>query len=58
MCFEDLVIVENKATTQYSAIFEAQCLTCLRLRNLKPGLVIHFGERSVKNGIHRVINGL
>jgi GxxExxY protein len=54
----DLVIVECKATTQYSNIFEAQLLTYLRLTGLKLGLVINFGERLVKNGIHRVVNGL
>ena len=55
---EDIVVVENKSTTQYNAIFEAQCLTYLRLAGLKLGLVINFGERWVKNGIHRVANGL
>ena len=55
---EDTVVVENKSTTQYNAIFEAQCLTYLRLAGLKLGLVINFGERWVKNGIHRVVNGL
>ena len=29
-----------------------------RLPKLKLGLVINFGERYVKNGIHRVVNGL
>jgi len=53
-----LVIVECKATAQYNEIFEAQLLTYLRLANLKLGLVINFGERLVKNGIHRVVNGL
>jgi len=38
---EDLVIVENKASTQYNAIFEVQCLTYLRLSGLKLGLVIN-----------------
>jgi hypothetical protein len=33
-------------------------LTYLRLRNLRLGLVINFGERLVKDGIHRVVNGL
>jgi GxxExxY protein len=55
---EDLVIIENKATTQYNAIFEVQCLTYLRLSGLKLGLVINFGERWVKDGIHRVVNRL
>jgi GxxExxY protein len=50
--------VDNKATTEYHTIFEAQMLTYLRLTGLKLGLVINFGERYVKDGIHRVVNGL
>ncbi|HTB80894.1 MAG TPA: GxxExxY protein [Opitutaceae bacterium] len=53
-----LMLVEVKAVTDYNPIFEAQMLTYLRLTNLKLGLVINFGERLVKNGIHRVVNGL
>ena len=52
------VIVECKATSQYNQIFEAQTLTYLRLTGLKLGLVINFGDRMVKDGIHRVVNGL
>ena len=58
MRIDKLVIVENKATTQYNKIYEAQALTYLRLLNLKLAIVINFGERYVKNGIHRVVNGL
>jgi GxxExxY protein len=54
----DKVIVECKATVQYNTIFEAQLLTYLRLTGLKLGLVINFGEKRVKDGIHRVVNGL
>jgi GxxExxY protein len=53
-----LVIVDNKAVTEWNTIFEAQMLTYLRLTKLKLGLVINFGERYVKNGLHRVVNGL
>lgn len=53
-----LVIVETKATSQYNDIFEAQLLTYLRLTGLKLGLVINFGEKKVKDGLHRVVNGL
>jgi GxxExxY protein len=53
---DDLFIVENKATTQYNPIFEAQTLTYLRIMNLRLGLVINFGEKYVKEGIHRVPN--
>ena len=58
MLVEKSVIVENKATTAYNPIFEIQALTYLRLLNLKLALVVNFGERYVKDGIHRVVNGL
>ncbi len=54
----DLVIVECKATSKYNDIFAAQCLTYLRLMNRKLGIVVNFGERMVKDGFHRVVNGL
>ena len=53
-----LVIVECKATSKYNDIFEAQVLTYLRLMDLRLGLVVNFGERFVKDGYHRVVNGL
>jgi GxxExxY protein len=58
MKVERLVLVDNKAVTAWNPIYEAQMLTYLRLNQLKLGLVINFGERYVKNGIHRVVNGL
>ncbi|MEJ2245981.1 MAG: GxxExxY protein [Acidobacteriota bacterium] len=54
----DKVIVECKAVMIYNSIFEAQILTYLRLTSLKLGMIINFGERIVKDGIHRVVNGL
>jgi len=53
-----LVLVECKAVLQYDDVFQAQLLTYLRLTGLKLGLVINFGEKLVKDGIHRVVNGL
>ena len=55
---ESKVIIEVKSVSQYNPIFEAQALTYLRMLNLKLGLVINFGERLVKDGIHRVVNGI
>jgi GxxExxY protein len=55
---DNLVIVESKATTQYHPVFESQLLTYLRVSRLRLGLVINFGEILLKNGIHRVVNGL
>ena len=54
----DRVLVECKSTSQYSRVFEAQTLTYLRLLELRLGLVINFGETYVKDGVHRVVNGL
>ena len=51
------VIVECKAVTAYNKIFEAQTLTYLRLTSRKLGIVINFGERMIKSGTHRVLNG-
>lgn len=53
-----IVLIECKATTEYHNIFEVQLLTYLRLLNLRLGMVVNFGERLVKDGIHRVVNGL
>ena len=53
-----MVIVEVKATIAYNSIFEAQVLTDLRLISLKLGLVINFGEKYVRDGVHRVANKL
>lgn len=54
----DRVLVECKATTVYSSVFEAQALTYLRLLDLKLALVVNFGKPRVSAGIRRVVNGL
>lgn len=54
----NLVIVDPKAVIDYNPIFDAQMLTYLRLTGLKLGLVINFGDRLIKNGYHRIVNGL
>lgn len=55
---DNRVVVEVKATTSYNPIFESQALTYLRMLDLKLALVINFGEKFVKDGIRRVVNGL
>ena len=52
------VIIEVKSVALYNSIFEAQTLTYLRMMNLRLGIVINFGERLVRDGIHRVVNGM
>ena len=53
---EDVLIVELKATEIDDAVFRAQCRTQLVFCNLHLGLVINFGQTSIKQGTHRVIN--
>jgi GxxExxY protein len=55
---ENLVVVECKATEEDHSIYEAQCLTNLRLIDKRLGLVINFGQELLKHGIHRVVNHL
>ena len=58
LCVNKRVIVDPKSVTAWNPIFESQMLTYLRLTWLKLGLVINFGERLVKDGLHRVVNRL
>ena len=55
---EGKVIVENKATEKCHSIDEVQLLTDLRLTGKKLGPVINYGEKYLKDGVHRVVNGL
>jgi len=54
----DKVVIEVKATEKEHDIHKAQLLTYLRLTDTKLGLLINFGQACVKDGIHRVVNGL
>ena len=58
MKVEKLVLVDNKAAVDFHPVFQTQMLTYLRVTSLKLGLVINFGERILKAGVHRVVNGL
>jgi len=55
---DDTIIIELKAVEQLSAVSRSQLLTYLRLADKRLGLLINFGERLVKDGIHRVVNHL
>lgn len=54
----DLIIVEVKATEENLPIHEAQLLTYLRQTNKRLGLVLNFGQKMLKDGLRRVVNGL
>ena len=53
-----LVILEIKAIEKLDKIHKAQLLTYLKLTGKKLVLLVNFGEIAVKDGIHRVVNGL
>ncbi len=58
MIVEDLVIIELKAVERLAPVHKKQLLTYLRLTRKKLGLLINFNEEKIKDGIHRVVNGL
>ncbi len=58
MLIEKKVVIEIKAVTTYNLIFETQARTYLRLLDLRLAMVINFGGKYVRDGIHRVVNGL
>jgi len=51
------IIVEVKSVDLFNDIYKAQLLTYLRLTKKHLGLVINFGEKQAKDGVHRVVNG-
>lgn len=52
----DEIILEVKSVELYNDIYQAQLLTYLRLTKRRLGLVINFGEKYAKDGVHRVVN--
>lgn len=53
---DDKVVVECKALPTNDYIFKAQCLTYLKMLDLRVGLVLNFGLPTLKAGIQHVIN--
>lgn len=53
---DDCVIVEVKAVDKVHLIHERQLLTYLRITDFRVGLVLNFGEDTLKSGIRRVVN--
>lgn len=58
LIIEDKVIVELKSVEKLSPAHKKQLLTYLRVADKKLGLLINFGAFLLKDGIHRVANGL
>ena len=54
----DKVIIEIKSVEALALVHRMQLLTYLRLANLRLGLLINFNVERIREGIHRVVNGL
>ena len=52
------LIVEIKASERLLPIHEAQLLTYLKLTDNRLGLLINFNEKTIKEGVKRIANGL
>ena len=52
------VVVEIKSIERLAPVHPKQLLTYLRLMRLEVGLLINFGNATLKEGLHRVVNGL
>src|SRR5262245_46514451 len=55
---EGVVIIELKSLETVAPVHKKQLLTYLRLADKRLGLLLNFGEEVLKDGIHRVVNGL
>jgi iron complex transport system substrate-binding protein len=55
---EGRVIVELRSVEKLAPVHGKQLLSYLRLMNQPVGLLINFGEATLKNGLHRIVNHL
>lgn len=55
---EGKVIIELKSVEQLSKVHHKQLFTYLKLKGLKLGYLLNFGQALMKDGIKRIINGL
>lgn len=51
------VVVELKSIETVAPVHYKQVLTYLRLLDLRVGLLINFGAATMKEGLHRIVNG-
>jgi GxxExxY protein len=55
---ESRVVVEIKSVDVLAPVHFKQLLTYLRLMHIQVGLLINFGDATLKAGLHRVVDGL
>lgn len=52
------VLIELKSVENLAPVHKKQVLTYLKLTDIRLGLLINFGSELLKDGIHRIVNGL
>jgi iron complex transport system substrate-binding protein len=55
---ENRVMVELKSVERLASVHGKQLLTYLKLTNMPVGLLINFGAATLREGEHRIVNGL
>ena len=55
---DNRVIVELKSVERLAPVHSKQLLTYLKLTNRPVGLLINFGAATLREGLHRIVNGL
>ena len=55
---DNRVIVELKSVERLAAVHSKQLLTYLKLMNIPVGLLINFGAATLRESLHRIVNGL
>jgi len=55
---EDMVILELKSVEVLAPVHKKQLLTYLKLSGKKLGMLLNFGAELMKDGLHRLVNGL
>ena len=57
MVVGEKVLLELKSVEKVTKAHKKQVLTYLRLTGLKLGFLLNFGEKLMKDGISRIVNG-
>lgn len=58
MLVNHTIVIENKTVDALLPVHQAQLITYLKLSGLKLGFLVNWNSAKIKDGIHRIVNGL
>jgi len=58
MLVNHTIVIENKTVDALLPVHQAQLITYLKLSGLKLGFLVNWNSTKIKDGIHRIVNGL